>query len=294
MKFNNILKLIIFLFIIATVGKLKAQDLPVNNRFDVIIKKDGSIVYGLVQEVGLTEIKYKRTDIPDGPIYSILRVEVYAISYRNQIKEILAPVDSTIFAPKPKIDSAVLFPPPIPAPDLDFQNAEIRLKVGAFRGFSKLNNSDDYSSSLGFVPIIIDYDVAFRNKYRVGLSLGFASYNFNRIEFNTYDSTQIGNDVSEKQFVANVYIKRRFDYGNLKPFILGGVGLNSSLLKSSSVVALDIRSNRRLLIESEGRSASLGIQLRAGLDYDLNENFKITGDIGTGLSIVQLGITFKL
>jgi hypothetical protein len=34
-------------------------------------------------------VKYKRTDIPDGPLYQLLRSEVYAISYRNQLKEIL-------------------------------------------------------------------------------------------------------------------------------------------------------------------------------------------------------------
>jgi hypothetical protein len=33
-------------------------------------------------------VKYKRTDIPDGPLYQLLRSEVY-ISYRNQLKEIL-------------------------------------------------------------------------------------------------------------------------------------------------------------------------------------------------------------
>ncbi len=32
-------------------------------------------------------ISYQRTDIPDGPIYTIPRNEVYVISYRNQVKD---------------------------------------------------------------------------------------------------------------------------------------------------------------------------------------------------------------
>ncbi len=38
------------------------------NGFDVIIKKNGEIIYGLVKEVGLDLIIYQRTDIPNGPI----------------------------------------------------------------------------------------------------------------------------------------------------------------------------------------------------------------------------------
>src|SRR5664279_2025428 len=62
-----------------------------NAGFDVIIKTNGDIVYGLVKEVGLYLIAYQRTDIPDGPIYTMLRSDVYAISYRNQVKEYFNP-----------------------------------------------------------------------------------------------------------------------------------------------------------------------------------------------------------
>lgn len=63
-----------------------------NAGFDVMIKTNGDFVYGLVQEVGPYQIRYKRTDIPDGPVYTIDRREVFAISYRNQLKEVLNPV----------------------------------------------------------------------------------------------------------------------------------------------------------------------------------------------------------
>src|SRR5919206_611965 len=72
----------------------KKSPVTYNAGFDVIIKKNGDIVYGLVKEVGLELIKYQRTDIPDGPIYTMPRSEVYAISYRNQVKDILSPVFS--------------------------------------------------------------------------------------------------------------------------------------------------------------------------------------------------------
>ena len=58
-----------------------------NAGFDVIVKLNGDLVYGLVKEVGPYYISYQRTDIPDGPIYKIPRDEVYVISYRNQVKD---------------------------------------------------------------------------------------------------------------------------------------------------------------------------------------------------------------
>ena len=76
-----------------TVKKFMTPPQPVqyNAGFDVIIKTNGEIVYGLVKEVGRYLISYQRTDIPDGPIYTMLRTDVYAISYRNQVKEYFNP-----------------------------------------------------------------------------------------------------------------------------------------------------------------------------------------------------------
>jgi hypothetical protein len=36
--------------------------------FDVIILNNGQIIHGKVMEVGIYNLKYKRTDIPDGPV----------------------------------------------------------------------------------------------------------------------------------------------------------------------------------------------------------------------------------
>lgn len=63
------------------------QPVKHNAGFDVIVKMNGDIVYGLVKEVAPYYISYQRTDIPDGPVYTIPRYEVYVISYRNQVKD---------------------------------------------------------------------------------------------------------------------------------------------------------------------------------------------------------------
>ncbi len=261
-----------------------AQESTPAAKFDVIIKKDGSIIYGLVQEVGLLEIKYKRTDI--------LRKEVYAISYRNQVKEYLAPVNESIFDIPQQKDTVQTYMTDF-SDALDFNDQELKIQFGFFKGFSKLKDQESYISKMGLIPFTLSYDVAYKSKYRLGASIGFASYKYNKNEFNTYDSTQLVNDVKEKQFVANVYVKKRFGSGKLQPFALLGLGINSALIQSSTVVSLDNSSAKRLLISSEGRSTSLGVQIRAGFDYGLSDNLKLSADVGTGLSTVQLGLIFK-
>ncbi|HLP19950.1 MAG TPA: hypothetical protein VK174_06595, partial [Chitinophagales bacterium] len=44
---------------------------------DNIILRTGDEINAKVQEVGLTDIKYKRTDNPNGPLYTILKRDVF-------------------------------------------------------------------------------------------------------------------------------------------------------------------------------------------------------------------------
>ncbi|MBO7572352.1 MAG: hypothetical protein J6T48_09395 [Bacteroidales bacterium] len=65
---------------------------------DVITLKSGDEIQAKVTEVGQSEIKYKRFDNPDGPVYSIGKGEVFMIKYENGSKDIIKyeePVQST-------------------------------------------------------------------------------------------------------------------------------------------------------------------------------------------------------
>lgn len=63
----------LFLFCIA--GMAMAQD--------VIVKTDNSTILSKVLEISSTEIKYKKWDNQDGPLYTISRSEVASINYEN-------------------------------------------------------------------------------------------------------------------------------------------------------------------------------------------------------------------
>lgn len=86
-----------FLFIVvffASLVTISAQD--------VIVKKDGSTILSKVIEIGATEIKYKKWNNQNGPMYTIEKKDVQAINYENGEKEVFS-VDE-IAQPRKEID----------------------------------------------------------------------------------------------------------------------------------------------------------------------------------------------
>ena len=63
------------LFLLCIAGMAMAQD--------VIVMKDQSTIMSKVLEITSTEIKYKKWDNQDGPLYSVSRSEIMSINYEN-------------------------------------------------------------------------------------------------------------------------------------------------------------------------------------------------------------------
>jgi len=55
---------------------------------DNMVLRSGEEVKAKVEEVGLAEIKYKRTDNPTGPVYTIRKADVLLINYQNGTKDV--------------------------------------------------------------------------------------------------------------------------------------------------------------------------------------------------------------
>jgi hypothetical protein len=57
---------------------------------DILTKTSGEDLAVKVLEVGTEEIKYKRFDNPDGPVYTIRKTEVMMLRYENGVAEIIS------------------------------------------------------------------------------------------------------------------------------------------------------------------------------------------------------------
>ena len=75
-------KLFLFVAIVFIFTGLSAQDL--------IIKKNGEEINAKIEEVGVSDIKYKKTDNIEGPVFTLLKENVFMIKFQNGTKEVFA------------------------------------------------------------------------------------------------------------------------------------------------------------------------------------------------------------
>lgn len=87
---KKILQSLFVLVCVLVVQTISAQD--------VITLKTGEDINVKVLEVGSNDVKYKKSDNPDGPSYTLLKSEVFMIKYQNGSKDVF----NTTAAPTPE------------------------------------------------------------------------------------------------------------------------------------------------------------------------------------------------
>lgn len=73
--FRKVIRVMLFLFAVVAYDSVSAQD--------VIITRDSKRIDASVQEISDTEVRYKRTDNPDGPVFVIKTQEISSIMFAN-------------------------------------------------------------------------------------------------------------------------------------------------------------------------------------------------------------------
>ncbi|MDQ2862451.1 MAG: autotransporter outer membrane beta-barrel domain-containing protein [Bacteroidota bacterium] len=270
---------------------------PVNAGFDVIIKNNGEIVYGLIKEVTPDYVSYKRTDIPDGPVYTIFRNEVYAISYRNQVKEYMNGSNGDELNGDIGMNNQDYPYPRINYKKGDFlKSGTARIGLGFIRSFSKVDNVKNYSSSASFPVISFAYDAHYKDNIDLGLMLGFGSHSFSDAQYSSYDSTI--NNISLKENIFALYVYGRYrllkNSSRLQPYVMAGLGITSSHILSENKINFTTDNTQTLLVKSGSRTAGIGITARIGSVYYINNQLQAFLDAGVGLSVINLGLAIKV
>lgn len=297
-----VLSLCLLAFVQTTYGQVDSARVPIpqpikqNAGFDVIVKMNGDLVYGLVKEVGPYYISYQRTDIPDGPVYTIPRSEVYVISYRNQVKDYIngRPESDEMQNEQPDEN---WYNDSINNKNKNFfRNPSLHLGLGFLRSFSKVENVKDYSSSASFPVVSLAYEVSYQNNLQLGVVIGFGSHKFSNQKFSSYDSTN--NHINLKENIFGLYVYGRYYFlgsnSPLQPFILAGPGITSSNIHSDNKISFTNDNSQIILVKSGSRATGLGIIARVGAQYFINNQFQVSFDAGVGLSVIKLGLSFNL
>ena len=95
---------------------LLVSDPEIKVEMDIVTLKNGKVVFALVQEVGMEDIKYKRYDNPTGPVYTMKRSEIFMVTYANGSKDIFSE------EAKPTTDKDVSEPEPSGLKSYDVNN----------------------------------------------------------------------------------------------------------------------------------------------------------------------------
>ncbi len=90
---------------------------------DIIVKRNGDDIAGHVEEVTPELVKYRRADNLQGPLFTVLRSEVFMIRYANGTKDVFGPTPSRPALPDPstitnRVPPVATYsaPPPPPPP----------------------------------------------------------------------------------------------------------------------------------------------------------------------------------
>jgi hypothetical protein len=62
---------------------------------DTLILKDGTEQHGIIKEIRISEIVYKKCDFIDGPNYTVEKANIFLIKYANGNKEMFSDTKST-------------------------------------------------------------------------------------------------------------------------------------------------------------------------------------------------------
>ncbi|MDR1259157.1 MAG: hypothetical protein LBK65_07780 [Tannerellaceae bacterium] len=69
---------------------------------DIITLKSGDEVKAKVQEVGLTDVKYKKYDNLEGPVYTLLKTDIFMIKYENGEKDVFKDEEAVVSPVSPE------------------------------------------------------------------------------------------------------------------------------------------------------------------------------------------------
>ncbi len=280
-------KLLFFLILITTALNAQAQ-----KEFDVIVLKDNSVIYGLVTEVGIELIKYRKSSMPDGPIFTLFKSEVFMISFRDQSYEMYDfPDREALYMDEDVFEEFYEEKDPSFFSELYSQGSAIRVGVGLITGYSAVDQINSYNSTSTRPGFFVSYSFPWKFLSLSGQA-GILSASYSRVT--QEDQAQRFSDVDESIFYLAATAKYTFISGSaIQPYVQAGLVFYRSRLENDFLIQYETGVPD---VDFSTKSTALNPNFiaRAGFDYYVNPRFGAFLDFGIGPNLVQAGVLFKL
>ncbi|MBN1415057.1 MAG: hypothetical protein JW973_08160 [Bacteroidales bacterium] len=107
---------------------------------DILFKTTGEEIQVRIVEIGANEIKYKKYDYPEGPVYIIAKNQVFMIKYENGNKDVFgnpptSPGQQAVQKPKPSPVPVTPKPPAVEPPKSKFYTNRQHLYFALAAGY---------------------------------------------------------------------------------------------------------------------------------------------------------------
>ena len=169
------------------------------NAQDILVKKGGEVENVKVLEVSPTEVKFKKSNNPDGPVFIENRSNLYSIKYQNG--------EVQLFEEKEKSKNTVSLPPSIYANPPKFTHeAELFIGDGWGLGYQLRK---DFNQYVGWDIIGVSYMTHFESPGNIGLvnirPLGVKAYTPAYKAIRGYAGLKLGYSFGYEKYYYNEY-----------------------------------------------------------------------------------------
>jgi hypothetical protein len=285
--------LLIFFLSVSTAALTQARpdsvQLPAG---DVLIKTNGNMFHCRIIEINDSLVIY---NLPEkdtlGQKNYAMRGEVYAIAYGNGLTQVMTPElmgqEAYITPYKGECEGWDNF-------KKNLGNGSINVGVGFIDIYSPIKNTDSYDDNKTMPTLFAGYTFRIKKNLKAGVHLGVGGNELSKTGVSEYDQLKVSNSIDESFFVVGLYCRYDILDGMFKPYVKGGVDfIGVFMTTTSEVVSLDGgQASLKTIVDQSG--IKLGLILRGGMEIMFGKSFGIYGDVGTGLSLVQVGVLFNL
>ncbi len=262
---------------------------------DIIVLNNGNLLKTNILEIGLSEIRYRRFEQTEGPVYSMSKAEIFAIHYKDGTKDTFGKGDvSSAMINK---NLALIFndTTKLKAEEKTFmkRKAIIHLAVGLSKLYSPVNEIGVNDYKIKTIDWSFDFGFGFGTNIVTGFSYGRSSYFAEQTFSDQYQFTETKFSITQKiqsfAFWGRYYIPTRNP--KVFPYATLGLSVNRSDVSETITTKTD---QETIKFDRGGKLMDLIPLTKIGVEYYWGNNIGFFSEIGYGVTLINLGFTFSL
>lgn len=264
------------------------------NAQDIIVLNSGDLIKAHVKEIGLAEIRYQRADQADGPVYSLLKADIFAIHYADGTKDVFTRSEQNVATANKQLENFLLDTLPLHQNEDVFlkRTLTVRFGTGLHKIYSPVNEIgvNNYKNQTPFWQIDIGVGITTNTVCGVAYSNGkyTATETFSDLFQLSETTFDIQQNISSFSLWGRYYARTRYD--NFRPYATVGLILNSSNVSTSIVTSTD---SETITFNRGGTLMDVAPLVKLGAEFDAFDYLSLYAEAGYGITLINVGLGYR-